>query len=232
MNSKDIKDINLQALKKISIFSELNESDLQDLNETIIIRKYKKGMVIFVEGEPGDALYFVRKGVVKLTKTMEDGREQILHYVKEGEIFAEVLLFDNGPFPATAQVAEDAEIGIIHNQSIENFLRQHPHLTLQILKVMSKRLRHAQAQIQNLALNNALGRLINTLLKLAQEYGEKTPEGLKINLALGQQDLANMIGSSRETVTRFLSELKKQQIIKINRQSITILDLNRLKKWA
>lgn len=224
-------DINLQALKQIPIFSHLNEEDLQDLNKAVITRKYKKGMLIFVEGEPGDALYFVRKGVVKLSKTMEDGREQILHYVKEGDIFAEVLLFDGGPFPATAQVVEEAEIGIIHNQAIENFLHQHPHLTLQILKVMSKRLRQAQAQIQNLAQNNTLRRLIITLLKLAQDYGENTPDGLKINLVLGQQDLANMIGSSRETVTRFISELKKAKVIKINRQYITILDMDKLKNW-
>ncbi|WP_227766894.1 Crp/Fnr family transcriptional regulator [Zhaonella formicivorans] len=225
-------EINLQALKRIPIFSDLSEEHLEELNKVILVRRYKKGMLVFVEGEPGDALYFVRKGVIKLSKTMEDGREQILHFVKDGDIFAEVLLFDGGPFPATAEVMEEAEVGIIRNKDIDNYLRQHPDIALQILKIMSKRLRRAQAQIRDLALNNTYGRLVNTLLKLANEYGEKTPEGTKINLVLGQQDLANMIGSSRETVARFISDLKKSKVIAVHRQYITILNEDKLKQWV
>jgi CRP/FNR family cyclic AMP-dependent transcriptional regulator len=162
---------------------------------------------------------------------MEDGREQVLHYVKEGDIFAEILLFDKGPFPATAEVMEDSEIGIIRNSELEKFLYNHPQTTVQILIVMSKRLRQAQQQIRDLALYSAFDRLIATLLKLAREHGEKTDHGIKINLVLGQQDLANMIGSSRETVARFMSDLKKSKTICVEKQYITITNKEKLLNW-
>lgn len=228
----ELRELNILALKKITIFSDLTPEKMEQLAGSILIRKYRKGMLIFVEGEPGDALYFVRTGIVKLSKAMEDGREQILHFVKEGDIFAEVLLLEGGVFPATAEVVENAEIGIIRNRDIENFLRLHPDITLQIIKIMSKRLRLAQMQIRDLALNNAYGRLVNTLIKLASEHGIKTPDGIKINLILGQQDLANMIGTSRETVARFCSDLKKNGAISVNKQYITILDEKKLKQWV
>jgi len=223
--------INLEKLRKFPLFNALDQATMMELTEIISLRRYKKGMLIFVEGEIGDALYFVNSGLVKLSKTMEDGREQVLHFVKEGEIFAEVLLFDKGPFPATAEVMEDSEIGIIQNSELEKFLFNHPKATVQILVVMSKRLRRAQQQIRDLALYSAFDRLITTLLKLAREHGQKTDQGIRINLALGQQDLANLIGSSRETVARFMGDLKKSQTIKVEKQYITILNEDKLFNW-
>lgn len=223
--------MNLDKIKKIPLFNAVDDKTMSELTEIITIRKYKKGMLIFVEGEIGDALYFVNSGLVKLSKTMEDGREQVLHYVKEGDIFAEILLFDKGPFPATAEVMADSEIGIIHNSELEKFLFNHPKATVQILAVMSKRLRQAQQQIRDLALYSTFDRLITTLLKLAREHGEKTEQGIKINLALGQQDLANLIGSSRETVARFMADLKKSKTITVQKQYITIINEDKLLNW-
>ena len=226
-----INNTTLTKIKNMPLFNTLDESALAKLTDIIIFRKYKKGMLVFVEGETGDALYFVNSGLIKLSKTMEDGREQVLRYVKDGDIFAEILLFDKGPFPATAEVVQDSEIGIIRNHELEKFLFCHPHITIHILKIMGKRLRQAQQQVRELALYSTFDRLVATLLKLARDHGEKSTKGIRINLVLGQQDLANMIGSSRETVARFITDLKKSKTISVEKQYITIINKEKLLNW-
>ncbi|GAW93011.1 Crp/Fnr family transcriptional regulator [Calderihabitans maritimus] len=222
---------NIKHLRRIPIFADLSEDELRKLNEIIFLRRYRKKMFIFMEGEPGDGLYFVKSGQVKISKILEDGREKILRFLKEGDIFAEVLLFDPGPFPATAEAVEDSEIGIIRNEDMEEFLLKNPEIMLKILRVMSKRLRQAQMQVRDLAFKDTYGRLAGMLLKLAEEYGEKSEEGTTIKLSLSQQELANLIGSSRETVARILGDFRKRGAIVIKRQKITILDEEELQSW-
>ncbi|WP_366921972.1 Crp/Fnr family transcriptional regulator [Metallumcola ferriviriculae] len=224
---KDFK----QVLRQIHVFAGLNDEELDQLAAIVLFRPYRKGMFIFMESEPGDALFFVQQGRIKLSKTLADGREHILHFVGEGQIFAEVLLFDDGPYPATAEVMTDATIGIIRNKDLDIFLRTHPDTSLKILKVMSRRLRKAQMQIRDLALKDTFGRLMSTLVKLAGEYGKETEEGLLIDISLSQQELANMIGASRETVSRSLNDLKKSNVIDFNRQCILIKNMEKLKMW-
>ncbi|MDW7675828.1 MAG: Crp/Fnr family transcriptional regulator [Bacillota bacterium] len=221
-----------EFLKHVPIFSDLPDEDLERISKITIYRKYRKGMIIFMEGEPGDELYFVKAGRIKLSKLLEDGREQILHFVQKGEVFAEILLFDGGTFPATSEVMEDAEIGIIRNSDLDRLLRDCPDITIKLLKVMSKRLRRAQLQIRDLALKDTYGRMASTILKLASEYGKEERNQLEIDFSLSQQELANLIGSSRETVARILSDFKKQKLLTVNRQKITILNLQGLKDWS
>jgi len=222
---------NISYLKKIPIFSHLTEEELKKVDEITKVRKYRKNMIIFIEGEYGNELYFIKKGSVKISKLLEDGSEKILHFLKEGDIFAEVLLLGGGEYPATAEAIEDAEIGIIENELLEELLRKNGEITLKILKVMAERLRRAQYHIRDLALRDAYGRLTSVLLDLGEEYGEKTQRGVKISLKLSQQQLANLVGTSRETVARILGVWRKEGIIKVNNQFIEILDINRLKKW-
>ncbi|NLO88989.1 MAG: Crp/Fnr family transcriptional regulator [Clostridia bacterium] len=221
----------MSYLKKIPIFSHLTEEELKKVDEITKVRKYRKNMIIFIEGEYGNELYFIKKGSVKISKLLEDGSEKILHFLKEGDIFAEVLLLGGGEYPATAEAIEDAEIGIIENELLEELLRKNGEITLKILKVMAERLRRAQYHIRDLALRDAYGRLTSVLLDLGEEYGEKTQRGVKISLKLSQQQLANLVGTSRETVARILGVWRKEGIIKVNNQFIEILDINRLKKW-
>jgi CRP/FNR family transcriptional regulator len=221
-----------QLLKHVPIFADLADDEQEKISRIIIYRKYRKGMIIFMEGEPGDELYFVKEGRVKLAKLLEDGREQILHFVQKGEVFAEILLFDGGSFPATSEVMEDAEIGIIRNADLDKMLREYPDIAIKLLKVMSKRLRRAQMQIRDLALKDTFGRMASALLKLAGEYGVVKDGVVIIDFSLSQQELANLIGSSRETVARILSDFKRQKLISVNRQKISILNKNGLLEWS
>ena len=221
----------INYLKKVPIFSDLSEEDLQMMSEIILVRKYRKNMIIFMEGEPGDGLYFIKQGRVKIYKTTEDGREQILHFLQNGDVFAEVVLFDGGPFPATAEVLEDSTIGIIRNQDIDRFIKNYPDIAVRLLKMMSKKLRQAQMQIRDLALKDTYGRIVGMLYKLSKEYGEQCEAGTRITIPLSRQELANLIGTSRETVTRLLGDLKKSKIIELDKQEIVIINEKKLKQW-
>ncbi|AKX93573.1 Crp/Fnr family transcriptional regulator [Neomoorella thermoacetica] len=220
-----------EFLRQVPVFAGLEPEELQHIASLALLRRYRKNMYIFMEGEPGDAFYFVKKGAIKLFQVLEDGREKILHFVREGEIFAEVLLFEGGPYPATAQTLEDTEVGIIRNADMEKLLSAHGEMAVKIIKVMSRRLRQAQNHIRDLALKGAYGRLASSLLQLAREYGKPREDGVTIDLNLSQQELASLIGTSRETVARILSDFKRLGAVEVERQRITLLEPEKLKGW-
>ncbi|MEW8957662.1 MAG: Crp/Fnr family transcriptional regulator [Moorella sp. (in: firmicutes)] len=220
-----------EFLRQIPVFADLSPEELQHIASLALVRRYRKNMYIFMQGEPGDAIYFVKKGAIKLFQVLEDGREKILHFVREGEIFAEVLLFEGGPYPATAETLEDSEVGIIRNADMERLLSRHGEMAVKIIKVMSRRLRRAQEHIRDLALKGAYGRLASTLLQLARDYGTPRADGVTIELNLSQQELASLIGTSRETVARILSDFKRLGAVGVERQRITILSPQKLKNW-
>lgn len=216
-------------LRKIPVFSHLSEQDLALIDQVVKVRKYPKDSFIFVEGEYGNELYFLISGKVKVSKTVEDGGEKILHFLKNGDIFAEVLIFKGGEYPATVQTMEDSEVGIISNQDLERILKNRGDILFKILEVMAERLRAAQYHIRDLALRDVEGRLASSLLVLAEDHGEETDRGHCLNINLSQQQLANLVGASRETVARILSSWKKQGLIEIEKQVIRITDLEGLK---
>ncbi len=224
-------EINVQFLKKVPIFAELSDEQLHRIAQFVIDRQYRKSQIIFGEGDPGEALFFIKQGKIKLTKTTVDGREQILAIRGTGEIFAEVVLFDGGPYPATAEVIETANIGIIRNQDIDLIIRENVDIAVSLLKIMSKRLRQAQTALKDIALKDVYGRLASTLLRLATEHGIPVHEGTKISLNLTHQDLASMIGTSRESVNRVISEWRREGIIEATRGEITLLKPQKLKIW-
>ncbi|BCV20862.1 Crp/Fnr family transcriptional regulator [Moorella sp. Hama-1] len=220
-----------EFLRQVPVFAGLNPEELQHIASLALRRRYRKNMYIFMEGEPGDAIYFVTRGAIKLFQVLEDGREKILHFVREGEIFAEVLLFEGGLYPATAQTLEDTEVGIIRNADMEELLSRHGEMAVKIIKVMSRRLRQAQNHIRDLALKGAYGRLASSLLQLARQYGKPREDGVTIDLNLSQQELASLIGTSRETVARILSDFKRLGTVEVERQRITIIEPEKLREW-
>ncbi|MCL6477789.1 MAG: Crp/Fnr family transcriptional regulator [Peptococcaceae bacterium] len=218
-------------LRKIPLFSYLDDRQLAEIDGLIMERSYQKGRIIFVEGEPGEAVFFLKTGRVKISKQAEDGREQILHFIHPGEIFAEVVLFDGGPYPATAEAVEDSKMGLIRNADMERITLDNPGIALGMLKIMSRRLRMAQRQINELALMDTSRRLASTLLFLAAEQGVACERGTAIDMSLTNQDLASMIGTSRETANRVLSDMRRQKAVQVDKKKIIITDMKRLKSW-
>lgn len=216
-------------LKKVPVFDHLSKQDLQLIDKIVKVKKYPKDSIIFIEGEYGNELYFVISGIVKVSKMLSDGSEKILHFLKDGDIFAEVLLFSGGEYPATVQAVEDCEIGVVTNEDLEDLLKERGDITFKIIEVMAERLRTAQYHIRDLALRDVNGRLVSILLTLARDHGEETERGHCININLSHQELANLIGASRETVARILSSWKKQGFIEVDKQVISITDVEGLK---
>lgn len=190
-----------------SAFGELPEKNQERLLEITVSKEYKKEEVIFQEGESGDGLFFVVHGAVKIIKLNEEGKEHIIHILGPGELFAEVLLFKKGTYPATAIAQQDSRIGKILNSDLEAELLRDNHLALALIRALSKRLWVAQQKIRNLALADAPGKIIQTLRQLSIEKGERrSEEEIEIFLPMNRQDLANLMGVSRETLARTLAE--------------------------
>lgn len=213
---------NIELLKRILVFSKLSEEQLKDIAKLEIRKEYKKGSVIFFEGEKGDAFYYILSGKVKMYKTDDEGKEIILNIFGEGSVIGEVTMFNDIDYPATAEVIEDAVLGMIYNREIENLVASHKDLALQIIKVLTKRLYHSQMNVKEMALTNVYLRTKNVLLNLAKEHGIKTSRGIELNLDITRQDIANIVGTTRETASRVMSELKKAGEIDIIGRKIII----------
>lgn len=218
----------LQPLRRVPLFARLEPGDLEKIAAQMHERRFGKGRIIFTEGEPGEALFLLKEGRIKLTRQTEDGREHILHLVNAGEVFAEVVLFDGGGYPATAETMEDCRVGIIRNQDLERVIAGSPGLALAMLKIMAGRLRAAQEKVMSLALHDASRRVVSTLLRLAEEHGTAGPAGHRIDLALTNQELAELAATSRETANRTLNDLRRRGIIDLTGPQVVIRDRRRL----
>ncbi len=218
------------CLRKVSLFADLDDQQMEQVASIVITRKYRKRMFLFTEGETGDTIYFVKSGLVKVVKTTEDGREQILHLMGPGEVLGEVVLFNGGGYPASAEVMEDSEICLIRNPDLEQLLNQHVEIAISLIKLLSRRLTDAQHKVRDLALKDAYSRTASILLRMA-DTSPVSPQGIEIKPDLSRQELANMIGTSRETVSRILSDFQQQKILLVDRNKVTVINKEKLAKW-
>lgn len=233
MNENDIKNDNGQLIKSLrasEIFSDLCDEELISISQLAYLREFPKGSTIFYQGDPGEAMYYVKSGRVKILKEDYQGREQILHIMKSGNIFAEVVVFDDGPYPATAQAMEDTTVGVITKEHLEQHLIDNPNIAVKITKLMGKRLRSAQNKVADLALRDTYQRIVNIIYNLMMEdecaFCEEKKE---VAISATHQELASMAGTSRETVTRVLSSLKNEEIVKTDKGNISVKDPVKLK---
>lgn len=219
----------LEDLRKVSILADLSDGQLELIRSIVITRSYHKGEFIFHEGEVGVATYFLLSGVVKISTGVADGREKILHLMRSGMVFGEVVLFDAGPYPATAEVVEDAQVGMLRNEDLFALLHEHADLSIGLLRLLARRLRMAQRQVRGLALKDTPARVAELILRLAEEEGVEKPQGTYVPLSVTRQELASMAGTTRETLTRILAGFAQEGIIDLQRRGMLILDSDSLR---
>lgn len=219
-----------EYLKRIPLFKDLKESLVREIANIAVIKRVKKGTVLFQQGEPGEAVYVVKEGSVKISMMDEEGKEYIIHVMKPGEVFAEATLFSSGPYPADAEALEDSILIVLNNDRLEELIRSNSELALELIKVMAKRLQDISKQINSLALRDAIGRTISTLIRLAEEKGEKSGDKITIK-EISRQEFASMVGTTRETVTRILNQMSKENLLELDRQKIIIRDIKRLSTY-
>jgi len=222
-----------KLLRKVSLFSDLDDELLDLLMEVIEVRTFPKNKIIFFEGDTGSALYFIKSGKVKISKLSETGREIIVHFLGPGDIFAEVTLFQkNATYPATAEVIEDAVIGMIRNKNLESLVLENPQMAMELIRALTNKIMTIQERIRHLGANDAVERTVQVLLALANGHGNKTPKGIELCVNITRQDLAAFVGTTRETISRILSKLNQAGVIDISGKSIVITDLEGLKSWV
>ena len=209
----------ISILSKVPLFQGLPESEVVPFGDLMRERSYPKGSVILFEDDPGDALYVVAKGQVKVVLIGEDGREVILSVLGEGTFFGEMALLDDEPRSAHVIAMEDSTVLALRREDFRARLRNSPEVAIALLRELSRRLRRADDQIGSLVLLDVNGRVAELLVRLAEEEG-----GDRITRKLTHATIAQMIGSSRETVSRTMRELQDRGLIAVTRQDITLTD--------
>jgi len=218
--------IQAEFVKSIPYFSGLSPVELDSLKGLIFETMAERGKFILLESEPADALYFVVSGVVKVFKTSADGREQILQIVRPGESFNDTPVFDGGLNPASAQAMGPVILYGIKNSDMGAILRSHPQVALNVIHVLSQKLRNLVSLVEDLSFKHVTARLAKILL----EYGGDGVGPAKPRLT--QQEMAAMAGTAREMIGRSLKELEDEGIIRLEHHRIVVADKEALKKWA
>ena len=220
-----------EHLRNVPVFEDLPPEDLAIISQVSIERRYKKNETIFMEGEPGEGFYYVKSGKIKIRKLSADGREHIINILGPSDVFAEVLLFNKGSYPATAIAVEESCVGIIRNSALETVIINHPRVAMNIIQVMSKKLLFIQKKVKLLAFSNSCEKIAQAVENLAWRYGRKTCHGLQIDIDITRQDIANLAGTTRETVSRVFSIMKKDKVLDWDERRIIILDAHGLRQY-
>ena len=217
--------IQLETLKSIDHFSGLDRAELEAIKGLMFEVKAGRGEFILHEGEPADALYFVVSGVVKVFKTSSEGKEQILLIVRPGESFNDVPVFGGGVNPCSAQSMGEVVLYGIRTGDMEAMLKTHPRLAMNVMRVLSQKLRHMVSLVEDLSFKHVTARVAKILLEYAGDGTGPKPK-------LTQQEMAAMAGTAREMIGRSLKDLEEEGMIKMDRHRIVITDKEALQRLA
>jgi CRP/FNR family cyclic AMP-dependent transcriptional regulator len=213
----------VDLIRRVPLFSTLNDEEFNALSHVFIIRVYRKNQIIFLEEETGNYMYLVLSGKVKVAKSSASGKETLLAIHRPGDFFGEMSLLDGKTSPATVSAIEDCKIISVSAADFHKYLMHNEKVLLQIINVLCARLRQVW-QTQSMSSSAADVRIRMGIHQLAQKHGIRDAHGTIIDLKITHQELAEMVGTSRETVTRVLAHLKEKGIIEINQRRITLLD--------
>jgi CRP/FNR family transcriptional regulator, cyclic AMP receptor protein len=218
-----------ELLNKIQLFSSLNDQELRQISDKIRIKLFKKNEAILREEDTNEYMYTILSGGVKVIQISEDGRETVLAMHSAGDFFGEMSLIDGKTMPATILALEDTLTAIISKKEFSYLITQHERVLDKLLIILCSRLREAWERIQILNFNNASQRMKMLFTLLSREYGEKKADGITLNIKLTHQDIANMVGITRETVTRVLDKWQKDREVSILKNKHIHLNFDFLK---
>lgn len=214
------------------MFSALDDADVDALRATMTSTHVARGSVLFREGERGDRLYVIVSGKVKLGRTSLDGRENLVGVLGPGELLGELAVFDPGERNATATAVADTElIGLGHDQ-LTAFLPEHPQVAQALLAALARRLRRTNDSLADLVFTDVPGRVAKALVDLSHRFGQDIPEGVLVPHDLTQEELAQLVGASRETVNKALADFATRGWIRLETRTVVLLDVERLTRRA
>lgn len=205
----------IEHLKNIQLFSSLTDDELHQIKDKLSLKRYKKHEAILLEEDTTEYMYIILNGKTKVIQTTEDGKEILLAMHHSGEFFGEMSLLDGKTSPATVVAMEDSSVAIISRQEFYSLIRAQKKVVDNLLLILCSRLRDSWEKIQLLNLKNASQRIKILFLMLSDRYGEKTAEGVTLNIKLTHQEIAEMTGMTRETVTRMIDKWQKDGEISV-----------------
>ncbi len=213
---------NKALLRRVTILQELSDKDLDTLSQRLVPRTYVKEAIIVSQEEEGDSLFIIKSGKVKVTLFGDSGREVILSIFKPGDYFGEMALIDNQPRSANVIAIDESELLMLSRPAFLKQLDESPRMAQAIMMELCRRLRRADAAIGSLALLDVYGRLAHVLIDLGKREGAQVGAGIQIKERPTQQDLANMVGTTRETVSRALSEFQRRGWIEMRGRALIL----------
>ena len=220
----------IDLLQSVSLFFDLSEKELGYIEEKMVTRRYENGNYIFLEDSEGEQCFFVAKGSVKVTRLSKDGREVILTMLNAGDFFGEMSLLDGESRSANVIALEETKVLTLNREDFLVVLHDYPTIAIQLVKEMAGRLRKSDRQIASLSLSDAEKRITMCIIRFADDQGVIKNGKVSIPKTPIQQDIANMAGTSRETVSRALSILEKENLIERNGRELIILDYKKFIK--
>jgi CRP-like cAMP-binding protein len=220
------------VLRQAPLFSGLDDEVAAALESSMSSTSLRRGEILFNEGDDGNQLYVVTEGKIKLGRTSPDGRENLLAILGPGQMFGELSFFDPGPRSATATAVTDVELKSLGHEALSPVLNAHPDVAHALLNQLAGRLRRTNEVVGDLVFSDVPGRVAKALLDLASRFGRRADDGVHVNHDLTQEELAQLVGASRETVNKALADFASRGWLRLEPRSVVILDLERLQRRA
>jgi CRP/FNR family cyclic AMP-dependent transcriptional regulator len=220
----------IEVIKKVladfTLFRELNDFEITKISDIAIAREWKKQSHVFLQGDPLENVYFIYDGKIKIYKSDINGKEQIVAIAKKGEMFPHVGFFRKGDYPAYAEVLEPSTLIAVPISKFETVLIENPELCIKVFKVLGEKIVDLQNRLEEQILNNTYEQIIKLLIRLAQKHGNEQEDGtILLKSEFTNKDLANMIGTTRETISRTLTKMKKDELIEVDNEGNMIVDV-------
>ena len=230
MTSEDEGFMDLEVLRKAPLFTHLDDEVVQALTAELTEVDLSRGASAFHEGDQGDQLYVIMSGKIKLGRTAPDGRENLLAILGPGEIFGEMALFNPAPRTATATAVSATRLAGLRHENLRKVIREAPEVSMQLLQALAQRLSKTNESLADLVFSDVPGRVAKALLDLADRFGRPAADGLLVAHDLTQEELAQLVGASRETVNKALAEFVQRGWLRLENRAVVILDLQRLRQ--
>jgi len=217
--------------KRIPIFTNLDQEEINRVISLIVRRRYAKGELIIMQGERLEGLIIISQGQVKVFRNSNEGREHILYFFSEGDFFGEKNLIRNQAATYSVEALEDTSICMIRKSDFQKLLENYPSISIKILEELCSRMDRLESIIENMGAKNVEERVSSVLLEFAEKHGKEHPKGIMVELPLSREGIANYIGLARETVSRKLKVLQDEGVIEmVGNKKVIVLDINALEK--
>ena len=224
--------MNHDVVRQAPLFAALDDDAVNSLLARMQRQQLARAEVLFAEGDAGHRLFVILEGKLKLGRTSSDGRENLLAILGPGEMFGELSLFDPRPRTSTATAVVESTLIALSHEELEPWLLQHPEVATQMLGALARRLRRTNDSLSDLVFSDVPGRVAKALLDLANRFGHQSDAGLLVDHGLTQEELAQLVGASRETVNKALADFAARGWLRLEAKAVVLLDVERLRHRA